>query len=329
MQTFKSFETVLSSINEDNFEDIALSLFRLQAKENKIYNQYITYLGVNSQNVRSITEIPFLPISFFKDKDVVAGEWKPEARFLSSSTTGSVPSHHLVKDMSFYLRNTEAIFNQYYGRLDQYHFLALLPSYLERQGSSLIAMVDDFIKKSKSPYSAFYLNNKAELRDQLSQLSGMPGKVILWGVPFALLDFAEEGEIDLSDCIVMETGGMKGRRVETTRDEMHSYLCSRFHVDSIHSEYGMTELLSQAYSNGGGYFQGPPWMKILVRDINDPFAITEGPKNGGINVIDLANIYTCAFVETQDLGRISQNGNFEVLGRMDNSDVRGCNLLVG
>lgn len=329
MDTFKSFEKELSNVNESNFENIALSLFQYQAKKNKVYNEYITYLGVNPTNVNRLESIPFLPISLFKTLDIITGDWKPETTFLSSTTTGMIPSRHAVKSMAFYLRNATSIFKQFYGPVTDFHFFALLPSYLERDGSSLVAMVGHFIKESKSIYSSSYLQNRSELIQNLSKVDKAHGKIIVWGVSFALMDLAEGAELDLSNCIVMETGGMKGKREELTREEMHQYLCSRFHVNSIHSEYGMTELFSQAYSSGLGYFHAPPGMKIMVRDINDPFETLGSGKTGGINVIDLANIYTCSFVETQDLGRIRQDGSFEVLGRIDNSDIRGCNLLVG
>ncbi len=329
MRRFKSFEKVLSSVNENNFEDIALSLFQYQARNNKVYRDYLTYLGVKASRINQIKAIPFLPVSFFKDHKVVSGEWKPEDVFLSSSTTGMTPARHYVKDQQGYLRNTEDIFRKFYGKLSDYHFFALLPSYLERKGSSLVVMAKHFIEQSGSKYSAFYLDNKEELIDNLSK--AIPGnrKVFLLGVSFALLDLAEECAIDLSNCVVMETGGMKGRREELTREAMHKILCTRFNLKSVHSEYGMTELFSQAYSAGRGYFRSPPGMKVLVRDINDPFEILKDGKTGGINVIDLANIHTCAFVETQDLGRVRQDGNFEILGRIDNSDIRGCNLMVG
>lgn len=319
----------MSTINESNFEKIALSLFKFQAKENKVYRQYLTYLGVNVDQINNLVQIPFLPISLFKAHDVVTGEWNEEAIFYSSSTTGNIPSKHKVKSLDFYLKNAERIFKHFYGNLSDFHFYALLPSYLERNGSSLVAMAKFFIDMSNSPYSSFYLTNHEELYNQLSKTSSDGRCKILMGVSFALMDFAEANNLDLQDVIVMETGGMKGRREELTRGELHTHLRLRFNSKSIHSEYGMTELFSQAYSKGDGYFQSPPGMKIMVRGINDPFEPIETGKTGGINVIDLANIYTCAFVETQDLGRVWQDGSFEVLGRIDNSDSRGCNLLVG
>jgi len=213
--------------------------------------------------------------------------------------------------------------------LEGYHFLALLPSYLERKGSSLIAMIDHFIKNDETLQSGFYLNNIDDLIRKIQELKNSKKKTLLWGVSFALLDLAEKLEVDLSHCIVMETGGMKGRRKEWVREELHHYLCKRFNVSSIHSEYGMTELLSQAYSNGDGYYSSPPWMKVIVRDVNDPFGRVNDGKTGAINVIDIANVHSCAFIETEDLGRLVNGPKFEILGRMDNSDIRGCNLLVG
>ncbi|MCB0487429.1 MAG: acyl transferase [Cyclobacteriaceae bacterium] len=329
MSTFKSFEESLSTLNADNFEDIALSLFHFQAKENKVYKSYLTYLGVNSEQIKEFDQIPFLPISFFKSHDVVTGDWTSKTVFESSATTGSITSKHSVKDLSFYLRNSKRIFNQFYGPLTDYNILALLPSYLERNNSSLIAMVDYFIQETQSPFSSFFLHDKSALLKAITDAKGDGRKTILWGVSFALLELAEDQEVDLGGCTVMETGGMKGRREEITREELHRFLCERFNVDTIHSEYGMTELFSQAYATRGGYFKTFPGMKVVVRDLNDPFERLQMGKTGALNVMDLSNIHSCAFVETQDLGRIRQDGSFEVLGRVDNSDIRGCNLLVG
>lgn len=329
MRSIKSFEAELSTVNEFNFDNIALSLFRLQAEQNPVYHKYLTYLGVTPQSVTRVEAIPFLPISFFKEQDVVTGEWKEESVFLSSATSGLGQSRHKVKSVEAYLNNVTHIFSQFYGPLTDYHFFALLPSYLERDGSSLIEMVRHFIELSKSNFSAFYLHNRGDLVKNIEMAKATRKKVLLLGVSFALLDLAEEVELDLSNCMVMETGGMKGRREEITREELHAFLGSRFSIPTVHSEYGMTELFSQAYSLGKGYFQTPKGMKLVIRDINDPFSTLKAGKTGGINIIDLSNIYTCAFVETQDLGRIRQDGSFEVLGRIDNSDMRGCNLLVG
>ena len=328
MDTFKSFEDSLYSINDGNFEDIALRLFRFQAEYNPVYSQYLSFLNCKVDEVHSLEEIPFLPISFFKTKSVKTGNWHPEVEFTSSGTTGITTSKHLVRDATFYLTLSQNIFERFYGSCDNFHFLALLPSYLERTGSSLIAMMNHLIKQSKSVHSGFYLSNHGELKRKIEFLSTDEKKqVILWGVSFALLDFAELSGIDLSHCIIIETGGMKGRRKELVKQDVHEYLTGRFNVTSIHSEYGMTELMSQAYSQSKGYYQCPPWMKVFVRDINDPFSRI-GDRVGAINIVDMANFHSCAFIETQDLGRVDERGNFEVLGRIDNSDVRGCNLLV-
>jgi phenylacetate-coenzyme A ligase PaaK-like adenylate-forming protein len=328
LQTFKSFEEILYTVNEGSFENIALRLFRLQASKNQIYRQFINHLGVEPAAVSRLDDIPFLPISFFKTHAVQSDVWAPEVVFTSSGTTGATTSSHAVKSNAFYLSNSERIFTEFFGPVSNYHVLALLPSYLERTGSSLIAMADYFIKESKSPHSGFYLNNYDALAAKIRELQTDSKKIFLIGVSFALLDLADRFDLDMSNAIVMETGGMKGRRAELTREELHTYLMQRFHVGKIHSEYGMTELLSQGYSTGDGIFKTPTWMKILIRDMNDPFAGKENGQTGGINVIDLANIYSCAFIETQDLGKVYQDGNFEVLGRIDNSDARGCNLLV-
>lgn len=237
-------------------------------------------------------------------------------------------SRHKVWSLQYYLLHSENVFEQFFGPLQDYHFLALLPSYLEREGSSLIAMMEHFIKQSQSVDSGFYLHNQTELIKKMEALRASKKKVILWGVSFALLDMAEKFEIDLSHCIIIETGGMKGRRKEWIREELHAFLCRRFNVKQIGSEYGMTELMSQAYSFGNGQYQVPRSMKILIRDINDPYQNAPLGRVGAINIIDLANAHSCAFIETQDLGKIGQNGYFEVLGRMDNTDLRGCNLLV-
>ena len=329
MHTIKSFEQVLYTVNDSSFEDIALRLFYEQASRNKIYRDFIGYLGIKPASVDKIDKIPFLPIAFFKSHLILTGECpNPEIVFTSSGTSGLTTSRHAVPQLSFYLENAKKNFELFFGLLSNYHFLALLPSYLEREGSSLIAMVNYFIKESNSEHSGFYLNNEELLLKKLQLLKSDNRKVLFLGVSFALLDLAERYEVDLSHCLIMETGGMKGRRKELTREELHEFLQRRFNVNAIYSEYGMTELLSQAYSSGSGLFQSPNWMRVLVRDLNDPFKIEPIGRTGGINIIDLANLYSCAFIETQDLGKALQNGYFEILGRFDNSDIRGCNLLV-
>lgn len=325
----KSFEQVLYTVNDSTFDNIALRIFYKQAKENKVYRDFIGFLGIEPTSIERLNKIPFLPIAFFKSHDVVTGnEGMPEIIFTSSGTSGAASSRHIVPQLSFYLSNAKRNFEFFFGSLSQYHILALLPSYLERDGSSLISMVNYFIKESQSSASGFYLYNYEELLKQIKSLKNDGRKVLLLGVSFALLELAERFEVDLSHCIIMDTGGMKGKRKELTREELHEFLQEKFHVDVIHSEYGMTELMSQAYSIGGGLYSSPPWMKTVVRDLNDPFKLEPMGKTGGINVIDLANLHSCAFIETQDLGNVHQNGRFEILGRFDNSDIRGCNLLV-
>ena len=329
METFKSFARSLETINDQSFEDIAWQVFHLQATSNPVYASYLKYLNCNVQDISELSQIPFLPISFFKTQSVITGQWQPITSFTSSGTTGSVNSTHYVYDLDFYIRHSEQIFRSFFGPPEDFHILALLPSYLERKGSSLIVMVEHLIKQSRSSHSGFYLHNTEDLLKKLLDLRGDSRRVILLGVSFALLDLAEANDIDLSHCIIMETGGMKGRRKELIREELHDYLKKRFHVDHIYSEYGMTELMSQAYSMGDGFYKHPASMRIMIRNINDPFEVLPTGKTGGINVIDLANFHSCAFIETQDLGTVYSDGRFEVLGRMDNSDIRGCNLLVG
>jgi len=332
LETFESFKEVLYEVNERSFIEIALKLFHFQAKYNPVYSEYIKHLRIRPGAVESLEQIPYLPVSFFKNHDIKTGSWPTAATFTSSGTTGMISSKHAVRDVGFYLENAARCFSHFYGDPSSYTFLALLPSYVERGGSSLIAMIEDFIRRSSASAKAtadksgFYHSNKTGLLDALKKSDGK--KIILWGVTYALLDLAEEGELDLSDCIVVETGGMKGRRAEITRAELHEFLTKRFNTPKIHSEYGMTELLSQAYSKGDGVFECPPWMKILLRDPEDPLDMDKRRERGGINIIDLTNFNTCSFIETQDLGRMAQKGSFEVLGRMDNSDIRGCNLLV-
>lgn len=317
------------TVNDGNVDDIALRLFRYQAIHNPVYARYITYLGTNIHAVRSVNEIPFLPVSFFKNQELKTGSWYPETRFTSSSTTSKAPSTHHIADLNFYLQHAERCFTRFFGPLKGYHFLALMPSYLERGNSSLIAMISSFIKKSESAHSGFYLNEYEKLVQDIAQLKKQGGrKVILWGVSFALLDLAEKHNPDLTDCLIFETGGMKGRRKEITRQELHSHLKKYFNISNVYSEYGMTELLSQAYTRGGDTFYPPPGMKIVIRESVDPFEKGQIERAGGLNVIDLANFHSIAFIETEDAGRVSANGSFEVLGRLDNTDVRGCNLMV-
>jgi hypothetical protein len=327
LNTFKSFESQLYSLNAQSFEEKALSLFRFQAAHNQIYREFITNLSVDVNRISSINKIPFLPISFFKKHEIKTGEWQPVMEFQSSGTTGTTTSKHFLPDLSFYQRHAEKCFNYFFGDVSDYHFLAFLPSYVERKNSSLIAMIDWFISRSQSSISGYYLNDKEKLLRDIESLRGDKKKPILWGVSFALLDLVEQYQPDLSHCIVFETGGMKGRRKEITREELHSTLKKGLNLDSVYSEYGMTELFSQAYSLGNT-FSCPPWMRVLTRELSDPLQVGTYNATGGINVVDLANWHSVAFIETEDLGRVYSNHHFEVLGRIDNSDVRGCNLMM-
>jgi phenylacetate-coenzyme A ligase PaaK-like adenylate-forming protein len=314
--------------SDEEFTQIALQLFHLQHNHNKIYRKFCDLLKVSPKEITSLDKIPFLPIEFFKSEKVITGEFVPQQTFLSSGTTGQNQSKHLVKDLKIYEESFVKGFNQFYGDVEGYCFLALLPSYMEREGSSLIYMAEYLVKHSNHPLSGFYLDEYDKLIQTIEQLKKTNQKIILLGVSFALLDFAEKYQVDLSDVIIMETGGMKGRRKELTRAELHQIYKERFNVSAIHSEYGMTELLSQAYSFGEGIYQSPNWMKVLIRDINDPFTFLTEQKTGGVNVIDLANVDSCAFIATQDLGKKNNDNSFEILGRFDNSDLRGCNLLI-
>lgn len=325
----QTFKELLTGNQTFDFEAAALALFRLQAAENPVYKAYLQNLKINPAAVSSLNRIPFLPIEFFKTREVKTGQFQEQVVFKSSGTTQSDRSRHYLAETGFYLQNTEYIFQQFYGPLTDYIFLALLPSYLEQGNSSLVAMVDHFIKKSGQQEKGFYLYQLDELKKAIENATETGKKVMLFGVTYALLDLAEAvGDTDFSNVIIMETGGMKGRRKEMIREELHAVLTQAFKVSSIHSEYGMTELLSQAYSSGNGIFQAPKIMKIQLRDLNDPFDINPNLRSGGINVIDLANIDSCAFIETKDIGKLHSDGTFEVLGRFDNSDIRGCNLLV-
>jgi phenylacetate-coenzyme A ligase PaaK-like adenylate-forming protein len=336
------------SLRPNAFEELALEVFRFQAANNYIYKEYLRNLNIKLLTINRLDKIPFLPIQFFKHHKIISDNAPTQVVFESSGTTGDTTSKHLVSDLPFYEYISQKIFEQFYGPLTDFHILALLPSYLERNNSSLVYMVQSFIYRTYSQESGFYLKNTNELLQKLRQISineQSHRKVLLIGVTFALLDLAESGE-DLSflenlkdRLIIMETGGMKGRRKELLREEVHEILTKAFGVEKIHSEYGMTELLSQGYSKGDGIFELPNTMKILLREINDPFKIVstikllsskkQGVIRGGINVVDLANIDSCSFIETQDLGAYNtDNQSFSIIGRFDNSDVRGCNLMV-
>jgi len=314
--------------NQKQFEKIALKVFRFQYDNNIVYREFCELLGTEKQSVKTLQQIPFLPIQFFKSHKVITGTGTAEETFTSSGTTGTITSKHFVTNVDFYEESYRKGFSQFYGNIEDYVVLALLPSYLEREGSSLIYMVEDLIQMSNHLESGFYLHNHDDLIKKLTELDQAGQNVILIGVTYALLDLIEKHQFQLSNTIIMETGGMKGKRKEMIREELHDILCKGFGVSAIHSEYGMTELLSQAYSLGDGVFECPSWMRILIRDTEDPFTYMENGKTGGINVIDLANINSCSFIATQDLGKKNPNTSFEVLGRFDNSDIRGCNLMV-
>ena len=310
------------------FDALSIDVFKFQFKNNKVYRSFCDLLNRHPSDVKQVSDIPFLPIQFFKSHEVLSSSQPIEKTFTSSGTTGSVTSKHLISDLKLYEDSYLKAFKHFYGNIEDYVILALLPSYLERDGSSLIYMVNDLIHKSNQPKSGFYLNNREELAETLKTLEANQQKTLLIGVSFALLDLVEDHQLNLKHTTIMETGGMKGRRKEIIRQELHQILQTGFGVNRIHSEYGMTELLSQAYSKGNGVFECPPWMKILTRDTEDALTIQQPNKTGGINVIDLANINSCAFIATQDLGKVDANGQFEIIGRFDNSDIRGCNLMA-
>ncbi len=321
-------EDIFSIKSANEFNSIALNIFKLQAQNCNVYREYIFHLGIDADEITEVAQIPFLPISFFKSHSVLSSTGPIEVTFSSSGTTGMVQSSHHVTEVKLYEQSYLQAFTEFYGPVNDYCFLALLPSYQQRSGSSLIYMVNDLIEKSKHLQSGYFLYNHDELLQTLLDLKSKKQKTVLIGVTYALLDFIENFDIDFPELIVMETGGMKGKRKEMVREELHEQLTKGFGVKTIHSEYGMTELLSQAYSLGEGIFNCPNWMKVVIRDTNDPLSLMPNGRTGGINVIDLANINSCSFIATQDLGRINPDQSFEVLGRFDNADIRGCNLLV-
>lgn len=323
-----SSKDIFNISSNEEFKAVSLNIFKFQAENCSVYKEYIKHLRVDPNVVEKVEQIPFLPISFFKTHRILSSEAPIEVTFNSSGTTGMVTSSHHVTDVKLYERSYLQAFTEFYGEVNDYCFLALLPSYQQRAGSSLIYMVNDLIEKSNHPQSGYFLYNHDDLLETLNDLKSKNQKTVLIGVTYALLDFIEQYDINFPELIVMETGGMKGKRKEMVREELHEQLTTGFGVPTIHSEYGMTELLSQAYSLGDGIFNCPQWMKVLIRDTNDPLSLIANGKTGGINVVDLANINSCSFIATQDLGRINQDGSFEVLGRFDNADIRGCNLLV-
>ena len=319
---------IFSVSNQKQFEKIALKVFRFQYENNLVYNEFCNLMNVKVHEVKSLQQIPFLPIQFFKSHSVVSNKNPYQETFTSSGTSGIITSRHHVTDTSIYEESYQRGFAQFYGNIQDYAILALLPSYLEREGSSLIYMVKNLIEATNNKESGFYLHNYEDLINKLITLDASGQNVILIGVTYALLDLIEKHQFQLKNTFIMETGGMKGKRKEMIREDLHHQLCEGFGVSAIHSEYGMTELLSQAYSLGEGVFECPSWMQILIRDTEDALSYIENGKTGGINVIDLANINSCSFIATQDLGKKNPNNSFEVLGRFDNSDIRGCNLMV-
>jgi phenylacetate-coenzyme A ligase PaaK-like adenylate-forming protein len=321
-------DRIFSIGNDEQFLELALEIFRFQADQNPVYKAYLDHLGIRPGKIETLEDIPFLPIEFFKEHRVMTGDNMPGLVFESSGTTGTNTSKHYICDLQLYHRSFTSTFRQFYGDPSTYCILALLPSYLERKHSSLVYMADELINLSGYPGSGFYLNDYKSLIRQLETLEKENQSTLLLGVSFALLDLAEQFPMELKNTIVMETGGMKGRREEITRQELHERLCLAFRLGSIHSEYGMTELLSQAYSKKDGVFHTAPWMKVLIRDPYDPFSMMSRESSGGINIIDLANLYSCSFIATQDIGKCSPDEGFEVLGRFENSDIRGCNLML-
>ena len=316
-----------ASVSGRDFGALSLELYHFQLEYNPLYRAYADLSGRLADPPQQPADIPMLPISFFKTHEVQTGVWSPQQIFSSSGTTGQTTSRHLVRDTGHYLANARRCFETFYGPVTDWCFLALLPSYLERSGSSLIAMADDFIRRSRYPESGFFLYDRAALEAAVAVVRQQNIPTILLGVSFALLDWAEAGPPELEHLTVMDTGGMKGRRKEWTRQELHQVLTTAFRTPAIHSEYGMTELFSQAYSRGEGRYYPGPTMRVLAREINDPFSAVEPGKTGVLNIIDLANVDSCAFIATDDLGRVHADGSFEVLGRLDYSDIRGCNLL--
>lgn len=315
--------------DQSDFWECALGIFNYQYENNSVYAQFVKSLKKDTYAVKTVTELPFLPVEFFRNHRIVTGNLPVEMTFESSGTAATVPGRHFVNDLTLYEESFLRSFMLFYGDPREYLIAALLPSYTEREGSSLVYMVDRLMKRSRYPLSGFYKENTEDLIAAIMESKGKNHKTLLIGVSFALLDMAEKLSSDLSGVIIIETGGMKGRRKELIRSELHTILKEKFNVLSIHSEYGMTELMSQAYSKGDGLFYCPPWMRVLIRDPQDPLTLySETGKTGGINIIDLANFNSCSFIATSDLGRLHDDGGFEVLGRFDNSDVRGCNLMA-
>jgi Acyl-protein synthetase, LuxE len=325
------FEQKIFEVTNATFTDVCMAIFNYQYINNPVYNQYCTTLGILPKNITTIEQIPFLPISFFKTHPIKNTPFTEQAIFESSGTTQTINSKHFVKDILLYKKSYTTAFEQFYGTENNWCILGLLPSYLERNNSSLVVMVDDLIKQSNHTLSGFYLYDTEKLHATILHNEIVKQPTLLIGVTYALLDFAEQYPMQLKHTTIMETGGMKGRREEMTRQEVHEILQTKLGVKSIHSEYGMTELLSQAYSKKEGVFYCPSWMSVLLREEDDPFSIratTLKSKTGLLNIIDLANLYSCCFIATDDVGKLHADGGFEVLGRKDNSDLRGCSLLA-
>ena len=323
-----SLKNKIQSVHSSNFEALALELFRFQVRFNPLYERFVRLLGLSVHHIDRVSDIPFLPIRFFKTYPIKTGNWSPDSIFSSSGTTGAIPSKHFIRSLSAYLTNTVCGFAEQYGSPREYCFLALLPSYLERQGSSLVYMVRHFIQNSNYEQSGFFLSDYPELLRRIDYCQKKNIPTVLIGVSFALLDLASKHELKLDGMVVMETGGMKGRREEMTRESLHQILKERFNIANIHSEYGMTELQSQAYSTGQGIFTPASTLRVLIKEITDPLTPEKFGKTGVINVIDLANIDSCSFIATEDLGRLYPDGRFELIGRLDGSEWRGCNLMV-
>lgn len=319
-------------VDDESFVSYAMEVFRFQHENNQVYRQFCDQLKIDIDKITGLRQIPFLPIQFFKTHQVITTRFEPEAIFESSGTTQTINSRHFVRELSLYKESYNKAFRLFYGNPSDWCIIALLPSYLERNNSSLVKMADELIQQSGHPESGFYLNDLQALQGVLKKLEYLQQKTLLIGVTFALLDFAGQYPTKLHYTSIMETGGMKGRRQEMTRQQVHQQLCESFGLKNIHSEYGMTELLSQAYSSGSGIFNCPPWLKVLLREEDDPFelhtATTGKTLTGAINVIDLANIYSCSFIATEDAGKLHADGSFEILGRLDNTDIRGCSLLA-
>lgn len=322
-------QSVFNISGDEDFNDLALKIFRFQFETNSVYRELSQLLGAGTEKINNYLQVPFLPISLFRDHKIISGdERRFEKVFTSSGTTGNVPSRHFIRDLKLYEESFIRSFGIFYGDPAKFRFLALLPGYLERQDSSLVYMLDHLIRKTERNGSGFFLKNMDALEKTLQENQPASVQTILFGASYALIDFAERFPMNINGVTVMETGGMKGRRKEMIREELHETLCRNLNVERVHSEYGMTELLSQAYSSGHGIFRAPPWMKIQIRDVNDPLQFLPYGQTGGINIIDLANLYSCSFIATQDLGKLHEDGSFEVLGRFDDSEVRGCNLMV-